>query len=74
MFIILRFLVFFSLSFFILSLPYNQRPIFYYLHQTASKVILTVTGNNYYTPTFPLSKEHHEERIDKMKTQFAAPQ
>jgi hypothetical protein len=75
MFFGIRFLIFFGLSFFILSLPYNKRPIFYYLHQTTSKVILSLTGTNYYKPTFNVqnSKEKVQENIDKAKTQFSAP-
>ncbi len=69
MFFGLRFLIFFGLSFFVLSLPYQQRPIFYYLHQGTSKVILTLTGNNYYKPTFTINSDH----LDKAKTQLAAP-
>ncbi len=69
MFFGLRFLIFFGLSFFVLSLPYQQRPIFYYLHQGTSKIILTLTGNNYYKPTFTINSDH----LDKAKTQYAAP-
>lgn len=69
MFFGLRFLIFFGLSFFVLSLPYKQRPIFYYLHQGTSKVILTLTGTNYYTPTFTIESD----RLDRAKSQLAAP-
>lgn len=69
MFFGLRFIIFFGLSFFILSLPLNQRPLFYYLHQGTSKIILTITGTNYYQPTFKIESD----RLDKAKTQMAAP-
>jgi hypothetical protein len=69
MFFGLRFLIFFGLSFFMLSLPYKQRPIFYYLHQGTSKVILTLTGTNYYQPTFTIQSDS----LDKAKSQLAAP-
>ena len=63
----LRFIIFFGLSFFLLCLPYKQRPAFYYLHQGTSKIILSLTGTNYYHPTFRLDK------MDKAKTEFSAP-
>ncbi len=73
MFFGLRFLIFFGISFFLLSLPYNKRPIFYYLHQGTSKVILSLTGTNSYKPTFPISLEKIQDNFDKTKTQLAAP-
>lgn len=77
MFIGIRFLIFFGLSFFILSLPYNKRPVFYYLHQGTSKVILGLTGTNYYKPTFtissPISNTNFNDTVDKAKTQLSAP-
>lgn len=65
----LRFVIFFGISFFLLSLPYKQRPVFYYLHQNTSKIIVSLTGTNYYKPTFNINKD----TIDRTKSQLAAP-
>lgn len=61
--LVLRFIIFFGISFFLLSLPYGQRPIFYVLHQGVSKVIVKLTGTNYYKPTFKTLKDNIKETV-----------
>lgn len=68
----LRFMIFFGISFFLLSLPYGQRPVFYVLHQGVSKVIAKATGTNYYKPTFNIVKEV-KDTMDETQSRLAAP-
>jgi len=53
---VFRFMIFFGLSFFLLSLPINRRPLFYHLHQVTVKAVLNITGMEHYQPTFHLDK------------------
>lgn len=47
----------------------NIDQFFYYLHQGTSAIILTLTGSDYYKPTFTIESD----KLDHAKSQLAAP-
>jgi hypothetical protein len=53
----LRFAIFFTMSFFLLSLPIGGHAVFYYLHDHLGDAIVSATGNNKYIPTYRAQKK-----------------
>lgn len=63
----IRFTIYFGLSFFILSLPIQQRPIFYYLYNFTASSIHKVTGMSGYVPTYRIDSESQALQEASMK-------
>ena len=66
--LLIRFAIYFSISFFLLCLPVNHQPIFFYVYDFGAEAMFRVTGIDKYVPNYKIDKAVLQESAVKKTT------